>query len=359
MKILAFIGTRPEAIKMVPLIKKMREIAPNVNLKVVSTGQHREMIAQVTNLFKITPDIDLAVMTKNQSLSQLTSDLFHKIDDVILAEKPDWVIAQGDTTSVFVASVVSFYHKVKFAHLEAGLRTHNIFSPFPEEFNRRVAGIIADIHFAPTLDCAETLKQEGVPENKILVTGNTVIDALMEIENQEVALEFQMPDHKKIILVTAHRRESFDKMSDMFQALLELAKEFPEIHIIYPVHLNPIVHNKAMNLLSGVDNIQLVSPLDYQSFVFLMKRSSLILTDSGGIQEEAPFFGVPVLIMRDTTERQEGVKAGVAKLIGTKKENIIQAFRECQKTGFKKHSILNPYGDGTASQRITNFFLKA
>lgn len=359
-KILAFIGTRPEAIKMAPVIKELRKYPDKVNLKVISTGQHREMLAQVCRIFDIKPDIDLGVMVKNQSLSYLTSVLFQKIDEVVSKEKPDWIMAQGDTTSVFVSSVVSFYHKIKFAHVEAGLRTYDNFSPFPEEFNRRAACILADINFAPTEYCADILRREGVPDEKIMITGNTVIDALLDVAGRNYNLGIEdIPHNKKLVLVTAHRRENFDTMREMFEALREIAIRFSDLHMIYPVHLNPNVRERVNEVLSGVDNIKLIEPLDYMDFVHLMKRVSVILTDSGGIQEEAPSFGIPVLIMRENTERPEGVNAGVATLVGNKKKGIIKAFCKAHESEFKKHNTPNPYGDGDAAVRITSFFINS
>lgn len=357
MKIAIVIGTRPEAIKLAPVISALKQCKETITVKVISTGQHREMLDQILPLFDIIPDIDLEVMTPNQSLSSLTSTLFSKISTTLEAEQPDWVIAQGDTTSVFVTSTVCFYQKIKFAHLEAGLRTFDIHSPFPEEFNRRVAGLIADIHFAPTTLCKETLLKEGVAPNKVLVTGNTVIDALLEITAQETSLPFDIPQNQKLILITAHRRENFSQMEDMFLALKDIAVLNPNVHLVYPVHLNPNVKNKAHEILQGVQNISLIAPMGYKEFSHLMKRADLILTDSGGIQEEAPSFGIPVLVMRDSTERPEGIKAGVSELVGTQKDRIITAFQHHARNGFQRHSHPNPYGDGKAADRIKNFFL--
>lgn len=360
MKILIFIGTRPEAIKLAPVINTLRKADSRLTIKVVFTGQHKEMVQQVCDVFEFSPDINLDVMTPNQNLANLTSILFKKIDEVVAEERPDWIIAQGDTTSVFVASVIAFYNRIKFAHVEAGLRTHNKYSPFPEEFNRKVTGFLADVHFAPTQHCVDILVKEGIDPSTIIMTGNTVIDALLSIAKtkQDEQDIISIPDKKKLILVTAHRRENFSELESIFRCLRDLAYTYDDTVFIYPVHLNPSILAKAKESLGTTSNIRLIPPLDYKGFVHLMKRADLILTDSGGIQEEAPSFGTPILIIRDTTERPEGIAAGVAKLVGNKYDGIAKAFSMFHKDGFPKHSIKNPYGDGKASERIANFFIQ-
>ena len=356
-KILIILGTRPEAIKLLPIIKEFEKHKDKVEIKVISTGQHKEMLAQVFDMFSLKPDIDFGLMTKNQSLSKLTCLLLDKINETLITEKPDWVIAQGDTTSVLATSIACFYNKVKFAHLEAGLRTNNIYSPFPEEFNRKICSIVADINFAPTNYCKELLIKEGIDENKIIVTGNSVIDSVLYISQKYHSNDFEN-EKRKIILVTAHRRENFASMQEMFLALKQIATNHKDILIIYPVHLNPNVRDKAHNILKNIMNIRLIEPLNYKDFINLMKISSLILTDSGGIQEEAPSFGVPVLIMRENTERPEGVKSGVSELVGVKKQTIIDGFEKHYNYGLKKHSKENPYGDGKTAERVVGFFVR-
>ena len=342
-------------IKMSPVLKELNKKRDIICTKVVFTGQHKDSLQQLSSLFAITPDFFLDVMQHNQSLAELTAKLITNIDKIVLQEKPDWIVAQGDTTSVFVAALIALYHKIKFAHIEAGLRTFDKYSPFPEEFNRFVSGYIADVHFAPTAQAVENLKSEKVESKKIILTGNTGIDALLDITNTPIKLDFKVPDNKKIILITTHRRENFNELDTIFKEILNIATTYPDVHIFYPVHMNAMISKKAYAMLANIANIELLPPLDYINFVHLMKMCDLILTDSGGVQEEAPTFGIPVLIMRKTTERPEGVQAGVAKLIGNK--NILEAFTAYHQNNFAKHNIPNPYGDGKAAQRIVDFFL--
>jgi UDP-N-acetylglucosamine 2-epimerase (non-hydrolysing) len=313
--VLTVVGTRPEAIKMAPIIRQLTTHADIVKAIVCSTGQHREMLDQVFHLFCITPDYELDVMQTNQSLSGLTARLFRQLDRVIGTVKPDWVLAQGDTTTVFAAAMVAFYHRVKFGHVEAGLRTGDRDNPFPEEVNRRIADLVADVYFAPTERARTALLQEGCRDKDIHVTGNTVIDAVRAAAARKYSWESgplaAIPAVGPLVLVTAHRRESFgEPLRDLCRAVRDLAGTFPNIRFVYPVHLNPNVQAPALEILGALDNVSLLAPLDYLSMVNLMKRSILILTDSGGIQEEAPGLGVPVLVLRETTERPEGVEAG-------------------------------------------------
>jgi UDP-N-acetylglucosamine 2-epimerase (non-hydrolysing) len=364
-------GTRPEAIKLIPVFfqAKINEI----KVKFISTGQHREMLDQVFDWFEIRPDLDLEIMQKNQTLAMLTSNLLLKLDTLFAVEKPDWVIVQGDTTTAFIASLAAYYHKVKVAHVEAGLRTYNKYSPWPEEINRSLIGRIADLHFAPTTFSAENLKRENIPDDNIFVTGNTVIDALL-FTNEKVKKENIFPvqlqnyftgeDHNiKIVLITGHRRENWGQgFEEICKAIQTLAARYTDIHFIYPVHLNPNVQEPVQRLLSGHYNIILTNPLNYPEFVRMMERSYIILTDSGGVQEEAPSLGKPVLVMRDTTERPEGVEAGSVKLVGTSSISIINAFVELienESTYKLMSSVKNPYGDGTSSNQIIKYLINS
>jgi len=366
--ILSILGTRPEAIKMAPVIKELDKYKNQVHSLVCVTGQHREMLDQVLTLFNIDPDYDLGVMRPDQALSQLTAELFSGLDSTVRGTKPDWVLAQGDTTTVLVASLVAFYERIPFGHVEAGLRTGDLSQPFPEEMNRRIADSIAHLHFAPTERNRQALLREGLPADKIIVTGNTVIDALLSI----AAMPFDwssgplagIPNDGKIVLITAHRRESFGTpLKEICLAIKELAHKFQSqgIHFVYPVHMNPKVRHAVEKILSNIDNVSLIEPLDYLSLVHLMKGSLLIMTDSGGIQEEAPSFGVPVLVMRKTTERPEGVDAGVSKVVGTEKTRICEE-AERLLTDPAAYATMskgtNPYGDGKAAGRIVSSLLE-
>ena len=363
--IMCVFGTRPEAIKMAPLIKKLKN-NQNFKVTVVVTAQHREMLDQVLSLFDIETDYDLDIMTNKQSLSDITARVLKGLEKIYQKEKPDLVVVHGDTSTTFVGALSSFYNKIEVAHIEAGLRTRNKYSPFPEEINRHLTGVLADLHFAPTESTYNNLRKENVSKNKIFITGNTVIDALYEIKDPD--FEFSQSDLKninfnknKVLLLTSHRRENLGKpMENIFKAVKNLIKKNKDLEVVFPVHLNPKVKNLANKHLQNVDRIHLIEPLDYKPFINLMDRSDLILTDSGGIQEEAPSLAKPVLVLRDTTERPEAVKAGTVKMVGTD-QNII--FNEAQKllnnnNYYKKMAeAINPYGDGKASERITKYLL--
>ena len=368
-KILLIFGTRPEAIKFAPLYQEFNKNSNFFDVKVCITAQHRQMLDQVLNFFGIKPDYDLNLMKNNQSLFDITTGVLRGLEKVLKDYKPDLVFVQGDTTYAFVGALSAFYMKIKVAHLEAGLRSYNKYAPFPEEINRVLIGHLADYHFAPTIKAKENLQKEGVKEN-VWVVGNTVIDALfwgLEIIEKNINLKkeiesfferFLDSNEDKVILVTGHRRESFGEgFENICKALKEIAIQFPEIKIIYPVHLNPNVREPVNRILNGIANIYLIEPLEYPYLIWLMSKSYLVLTDSGGIQEEAPSLGKPVLVMRDVTERIEGIEAGTAKLVGTKKETIfkaVQSLIENQSEYQKMSKAVNPYGDGLASKRIVD-----
>ncbi|MCP2518970.1 UDP-N-acetylglucosamine 2-epimerase (non-hydrolyzing) [Candidatus Aminicenantes bacterium AC-335-K20] len=370
-KVIVIFGTRPEAIKLAPIILKLKTISNELSTIVCVTAQHREMLDQVLNIFEIEPDYDLNIMKDNQSLFDITVEGLRKLERVLKKEKPNIILVQGDTTTTFLASLAGYYLKIKIGHVEAGLRTKDKFNPFPEEMNRRLTDCLADLYFAPTKRAKENLLKEGVDENKIFITGNTVIDALLMVVEKQKNKEIQKMleqkfcsnyrisfDNRKIILVTGHRRESFGKeLENICLGLKKIAKNNYDIQIIYPVHLNPNVQKPVRKILSNIDNIHLIEPLDYFSFVWLMNKSYLILTDSGGIQEEAPSLGKPILVMRNKTERPEGIEAGTAKLVGTDSEKIYSETMRLleNKTLYEKMAkAINPYGDGKASDRITN-----
>jgi UDP-N-acetylglucosamine 2-epimerase (non-hydrolysing) len=372
LKILSVLGTRPEAVKMAPIIKLL-EKTPGVKSRVCNTAQHRQMIDQVLDLFEIKPDYDLNLMREGQTLAHIGAGIFTQLDPILTEFNPDWVLAVGDTTTVVTTSLLAFYHRIKFAHIEAGLRTHNKWHPFPEEINRRLATVTADLHFAPTEWSQGNLLREGVEAEKIFVTGNPVIDALNYVAQQEepkeitdllndlkIASPATRNDGKRLILVTAHRRENFGEgMENICQALKELAG-CKDVEIIYPVHLNPNVQEPVNRILKGVEHVTLLPPQDYLPMVHLMKRATLILTDSGGVQEEAPTFGIPVLVMRETTERPEGVAAGILKLVGTETSHIVQEAKrllEDPSEYEKMAKTANPYGDGHAAGRIIQALL--
>ncbi len=365
-KNLIVFGTRPEAIKMAPLVKAFKR-RNDFETKVCVTAQHREMLDQVLDFFDIIPDFDLNLMKPNQNLYTLTGDIITGLRPILEEFKPDYVYVHGDTTTTMASSIAAFYSGAKVCHVEAGLRTHNKRSPFPEEMNRQVAGRICDYHFAPTYASKENLLRENIQEKDILVTGNTVIDALFdsservkELNNPEINKLKQIVDvSKKLILVTGHRRENHGQgFINICEALKEIALNNTDVQIIYPVHLNPNVKKPVYDILSGVSNIQLIDPLAYPAFVWLMNQSYLIITDSGGVQEEAPSLGKPVLVMRDTTERPEAVDAGTVILVGTNKNLIVshaeQLLREKAKYDLMS-SLHNPYGDGKACERIVQF----
>ena len=368
-KILIVFGTRPEAIKMAPLVKEFKK-SSEVETKVAVTGQHREMLDQVLDFFEIIPDYDLSLMKPNQNLYNLTGEVINGMKPILEEFKPDYVFVHGDTTTTMAAGIAGFYAGAKVCHVEAGLRTHNMLSPFPEEMNRQLAGRVSTYHFAPTEKSQSNLLQENVEQNKILVTGNTVIDALFEsskrvetLENDEVKLLRETLDlSKRVILVTGHRRENHGQgFINICTALKEIALKNPDVEIVYPVHLNPNVLKPVNELLGDVSNIHLVAPLSYPSFVWMMNQSYMIITDSGGVQEEAPSLGKPVLVMRDTTERPEAVEAGTVILVGTDKNKIVDEALSLLNDNERYASMSalhNPYGDGKACERIVKFILK-
>ncbi|WGE62980.1 UDP-N-acetylglucosamine 2-epimerase (non-hydrolyzing) [Actinobacillus equuli subsp. haemolyticus] len=363
--VLTVFGTRPEAIKMAPLAKMLAD-DPAFDAKVCVTGQHREMLDQVLELFEIQPDFDLNVMKSGQDLTDITVRILQALQAVFAEYRPDIVLVHGDTTTTFATTLACYYQQIPVGHVEAGLRTGSLYSPFPEEGNRLLTSVLANYHFAPTQEAKANLLQERKAEQSIWVTGNTVIDALLSIlqkigHNQplarQLAARYSFLDHsKKMILVTGHRRESFGQgFERICQALVELANQHPEVQIVYPVHLNPNVHEPVSRLLAGIQNIFLIEPQDYLPFVYLMDRAYLILTDSGGIQEEAPALGKPVLVMRETTERPEAIKAGTVRLVGTDTRKIIAEVERLLQDENAYQAMAqahNPYGDGQACQRI-------
>lgn len=358
-KVMNIFGTRPEAIKMAPLVLELKKRSDEFETIVTVTAQHREMLDQVLETFDITPDYDLNLMKQNQTLAQITKSGLEGLETIMDETKPDIVLVHGDTTTTFVASLTAYYKQITVGHVEAGLRTWNKYSPYPEEMNRQLTGVIADLHFSPTDQAKENLLQENKPEEKIVVTGNTGIDALKTTVSQEYKSEvLEAVKDKKIVLVTAHRRENLGRnMEQMFRAIKRLVDEHEDIHVIYPVHLNPKVRETANQILNNHDRIQLIDPLPVIDFHNFMSRSYLIMTDSGGIQEDAPSLGVPVLVLRDTTERPEGVKAGTLKLAGTDEDNIFHMANDLltNKEAYEKMAqASNPYGDGQASGRIAD-----
>ncbi len=358
MKVLSVVGTRPEAVKMAPVILRLRETS-GVESMVCVTAQHREMLDQVFSLFDILPEIDLNLMRPGQTLAGISAAIFTHLDPVLNEVRPDWVLAQGDTTTVMATALLSYYHRIRFGHVEAGLRTGDKWQPFPEEINRRIAGVVADLHFAPTAWARENLLREDVPDETIRVTGNPVIDALQWVAERPFAWDASplaaLPADKRLVLVTAHRRENFGQPLENICAALKALAARGDVHLVYPVHLNPRVQEPVYRLLEGVPNITLLPPLDYLPLVHLLKRSVLVLTDSGGLQEEAPGLGVPVLVLREVTERPEGVRAGTVKLVGTDTARIVaEASRllDDPKAHAAMAQAVNPYGDGRAAERI-------
>lgn len=368
-KVLVIFGTRPEAIKMAPLCHKLRD-QKDIKTIICITAQHREMLDQVLNIFNLTPDIDLNVMKKDQDLFDVTSNILLKTRDILKEEKPDIVLVHGDTTTTFAASLACFYMGIKVGHIEAGLRTHNIQAPFPEEYNRQSTGLVANYHYAPTNLSKQNLLAEGKNEDSIIITGNTVIDALHLVlktididKNKSKNITLKMNERllfdwevDRFVLITGHRRENFGQgFLDICEAIKEVAIKNPDIHFVYPVHLNPSVQKPVNEILLELDNVWLIKPLDYEDFVYLLKKSYIVLTDSGGIQEEAPSLGKPVLVMRDVTERPEAVEAGTVKLVGASKKNIISNIDLLLNDKYqytKMSQAHNPYGDGKACDRI-------
>ena len=360
LKILSVFGTRPEAIKMAPVVQALQRYPAEFTSVVCVTAQHRHMLDQVLALFVLQPDYDLDLMQRDQTLAQLTAQVLTQLDAVLVKEQPDWVLVQGDTTTAMAAALGAFYRRIKVAHVEAGLRTGDKAQPFPEEINRIFADALANLHFAPTEQSQAHLLREGVPAASVIVTGNTVIDALLDVAARpydwhagELA---EVPLDKRLILVTAHRRENFGApLDNICQALLELAARFPDVQLVYPVHLNPSVQRAVNAHLLNVANITLLPPLEYLPLVQLLKQSHLVLTDSGGLQEEAPGLGKPVLVLREVTERPEGVAAGTVKLVGADQKRIVAETTRLltEPADYKRMArAVNPYGDGQASARI-------
>lgn len=365
-KIMPVFGTRPEAIKLAPVIRALQG-CPWARVVVCVTAQHRELLDQVLKVFDIRPDHDLDIMTTEQDLYDVTCRVLMGLRELLCKEKPDLVLIQGDTTTVFAASLAAYYEGVAVGHVEAGLRTHDKRNPFPEEINRRLASVLVDLHFAPTVRARDSLLSEGIPEQQIYVTGNTVVDALfwaLDIIKRDEFPELQKIQHwaeeiigdRRFVLITAHRRESFGKpFENMCRAMYDLAHSFPQVHWVYPVHLNPNVRRPVFKILGNSRNIHLIEPVSYLPFVWLMSKSHIVLTDSGGIQEESPSLGKPVLVMRETTERPEGVDAGTSILVGRDKNKIVETVKCLLEDSTAYESIAhreNPYGDGFSSQRI-------
>ena len=366
LSILLVIGTRPEAIKMAPVVRELRKEA-GIKTVVISTAQHREMLDQVLDLFDIVPDIDLGIMQPRQSLSSIIGRTLQRLDPILAAQVPDVLLVQGDTTTAFAAALAAFHRGIPIGHIEAGLRSNNRMNPFPEEMNRRLISSVTTIHFAPTEQSAENLRREGVAPENILVTGNTVIDALLEIvKSRRNLLDPYLPpgfvrNGHRLLLVTAHRRENWNgPLKQLCEALAELARELPELRILFPMHLNPAVRETVIPALSNLPNVALTDPLPYGAFVEAMASSYLILTDSGGVQEEAPSLGKPVLVFRETTERPEGMALNAAKLVGTQRADIVRATRNLLHNESEYRRMTgapNPYGDGRAAHRIVRALL--
>ncbi|MFV0517308.1 MAG: non-hydrolyzing UDP-N-acetylglucosamine 2-epimerase [Aminipila sp.] len=366
MKVMTVFGTRPEAIKMAPLVKKLNE-AEGIESVLCVTAQHREMLDQVLELFELTPDYDLNIMKQNQTISQITSNVLIGLEEVLKKEKPDVVLVHGDTTTTFAAGLASFYQQIKVGHVEAGLRTYDKYSPYPEEMNRILTGHIADFHFAPTERNRQNLLRESINEDDIYITGNSVIDALLEVVDKPYEFEDETLknidfEQKRVITVTCHRRENLgENMENIFTAIRNIAQEFDDVEIIYPMHMNPKVRDTANRILNGMERVHLIDPLQYQPFVNLMAKSYFIITDSGGMQEEAPSLGKPVLVVRKETERPEAVEAGTVKLAGVEMEAIYNLSKELltneEAYNAMAHSV-NPYGDGHTCERIVEILKK-
>lgn len=361
-KVMLVFGTRPEAIKMCPLVKELKQ-TDGIETKVCVTGQHREMLQQVLDTFDVVPDHDLAIMKDQQTLFDVTVNILERMKEVLELEKPDIVLVHGDTSTTFVASLACFYLQIPVGHVEAGLRTYNIYSPFPEEFNRQAVGLVAKYHFAPTELAKENLLKEGKNPHDIYVTGNTAIDALNTTVREDYTHEYlDWASDSRLILITAHRRENLgEPMYSMFRAIKRIIDETPEVKAIYPIHMNPVVRKAANDVFGDDDRIKIVEPLEVLDFHNFIANSHLILTDSGGVQEEAPGLGIPVLVMRDTTERPEGIEAGTLKLVGTDEDVIYNTFKELLENVemYEAMSLAsNPYGDGTASKQIARILVE-
>ncbi|WP_067730217.1 non-hydrolyzing UDP-N-acetylglucosamine 2-epimerase [Oceanobacillus damuensis] len=358
-KVMTIFGTRPEAIKMAPLVLELNKRSEEFESIVTVTAQHREMLDQVLEIFNITPDFDLNIMKKQQSLAQITTRALEGLDEVMKETEPDIVLVHGDTTTTFAASLAAFYNQIAVGHVEAGLRTWNKYSPYPEEMNRQLTGVMADLHFSPTEKSKENLLAENKPAESIVVTGNTAIDALKTtVDKSYSSTVLDDIGDKRLVLMTAHRRENLgENMQSMFRAIKRLVETHDDIQVIYPVHLNPVVQETANEILGNDDRIQLIEPLGVVDFHNFASRAYLILTDSGGVQEEAPSLGVPVLVLRDTTERPEGIDAGTLKLAGTDEDTIYNLANELlsdKEAHDKMAKASNPYGDGEASRRIAD-----
>jgi len=366
LRVLSILGTRPEAVKMAPVIAELDRRA-TIQSAVCVTAQHREMLDQVLALFQIKPAYDLNLMRHNQSLDALTAAVFTHLAPVLEDVQPDWVLVQGDTTTVMAAALAATYHRIRVGHVEAGLRTRDKWNPFPEEINRRVAGCISDLHFAPTEQARKNLLAEGVDPARIVLTGNPVIDALQQVVTMPYNFQSgplaEIDECERVVLVTAHRRENFgEPLERIFGALQTLAEAYPHMAFVYPVHLNPNVQEPARRLLGGIPNFHLLPPLDYLPMAHLLKRAELVLTDSGGLQEEAPALGTPVLVLRDVTERPEGVEAGTALVVGTDPSRIVTETRRLlddPQAYAAMAQAVNPYGDGRAAGRIVDGLLQA
>ena len=366
LKVMTIFGTRPEAIKMAPVVLELQKHPEQIQSLVAVTAQHREMLDQVLHLFRINPDYDLDIMSPSQTLFDITSRALNGLNEVLAEARPDLVLVHGDTTTTFVGALAAFYHQIPVGHVEAGLRTGNKYSPYPEEMNRKLAGALTDLHFAPTATARQNLLRENIDPESIFVTGNTVIDALLAT----VKPDFRFADElltsldftgQRVILVTTHRRENLgEPMRHVYQALKRIVTEFPDVEVVFPVHRNPKVREVVEAVLGHLPRVHLTDPLDYEPFVNLMARSTLILTDSGGIQEEAPSLGKPVLVLRDTTERPEAIEAGTVRLIGTTEETVYQEAKILLTDSARYRAMseaANPYGDGQAAQRIVRTIL--
>lgn len=353
-KVLIIFGTRPEVIKLFPLIELLKE-DKDFDIKILNTGQHKEMVNELLNIFNIKPHYSLNIMKEKQSLEYITKEVIDGVSKILKEEKFDIVVVQGDTTTTFISSLTSFYHKIPVGHVEAGLRTNNMYYPFPEEMNRTLVGKLASLHFAPTDSAKNNLLKEGVDKDKIFVTGNTIVDAVQKILNFKINFKIDLPDDKKIITVTAHRRESWENgLSRIGNAIKNLSEKYKDLFFVIPIHKNPVVREKIIPILKGVENILITEPLDYITFIHLLKKSFLILSDSGGVQEEAPTINKPVLLLRNETERPEGVEAGFVRIVGTDEKRIFENVKDIIENGWKPVYNYNPFGDGKASERIKN-----
>lgn len=364
-KVCSVFGTRPEAIKMAPLVKELQS-REELDAKVLVTAQHREMLDSVLELFDITPDFDLNIMKHGQTITDITTRVLHGVGEIFEQERPDLVLVHGDTTTTFAAALASFYQKIAVGHVEAGLRTGNIYSPYPEEMNRKLTGSLATYHFSPTVMNVENLLRENISKENIVITGNTVIDALLSVTDKPYRFDIDELNEidetkQKLLLLTCHRRENWgEPMKQIFEAINELTKKNPDVVVVFPMHKNPSIRELARTYFGSNSSVRLIEPLDYEPFANLMKKAHLILTDSGGIQEEAPALGKPVLVLRTETERPEAVKAGTVKIAGIEKEKIVQLADELlnsQKAYDEMAQAANPYGDGTASKQIADFIV--